>query len=65
MFIRAQYYYYGSTNCSLHFKKGHKGEIRLLTDYGEQIAAVSNIDELMTVLSDLKAGKYDRDEAIN
>ncbi len=65
MFIKAQYYYYGSTNCTLHFKKGNKGEIRLLTDYGEQIAAVSDIDELMKVLIDLKAGKYDRDETIS
>lgn len=59
MFIEAAYYYYGSTNCSIRFVEGDtSGTIKLLTDFGEVIATVSDISELQTVLNNLKEDKY-------
>lgn len=59
MFIEACYCYYGSTNCSIHFVEGENtGTIKLLTDFGEVIATVSNISELQKVLTDLQEDKY-------
>lgn len=59
MFIEAAYYYYGSTNCSIRFVEGDTlGTIKLLTDFGEVIATVSNISELQKVLNNLKEDKY-------
>lgn len=59
MFIEACYCYYGSMNCSVRFADGDStGTIKLLTDFGEVIATVSNISELRTVLDNLMEDKY-------
>lgn len=59
MFIQACYGYYGSSNCTVRFVEGDSaGTIKLLTDFGEVIATVSDISELQKVLENLKEDKY-------
>lgn len=61
MYINVSYYYFGSINSAIHFKNGNEpGTVDLLTDYGELIATVSNINELQEVLKNLDNDVYDR-----
>lgn len=59
MFIRATYFYYGSINNLIHFEEGKEGFLKLLTDYGEEIAIVHDISELQEVISKLQNDQYD------
>lgn len=58
MYINADYYYHGSSNCQIHFEEDNCGSIILRTDYGEQIASVYDISQLQCVLHDLQEDKY-------
>lgn len=56
--IDAIYGFHGSQNIQLTFATNKKGEVELLTDYGETIATISNLIDLKTVVNNLIANKY-------
>lgn len=57
MHIPMNYYYKGSSNCYLNFKRNLEDEkITITTDFGERIAVVYSGDELAKVLKSLIDG---------
>lgn len=60
--IEAIYGFHGSQNDKLIFDTNKKGEVELLTDFGERIATITNLMELKSVVDKLVENKYATDE---